>query len=180
MLTEIGGRDHADRNVIVGTRGVHVSGNLNFVYNNYIGTDRRGSVGLGVVDPTSIGIFVNSDSNVFESNVIGGYDTAVRLLTDNSGNQFLSNKIGTDRTGSTPIPNGVGLQIGGSGITTQVTIGGSASDANTIAYNTEQGILLTDANNVEIAHNAIHNNRVGIDTTSVSYTHLTLPTIYSV
>ena len=163
ILNEIGGSDHADRNVIVGTRGMNITGNVNAIYNNYIGTTRDGSVGLGIVDPSSIGIFVNSDGNTFENNIIGGYNTGVRLITDNSSNQFHSNKIGTDRTGNNAIANGLGIEIADA---TQLTIGGSAANGNVIAFNTGAGIELTDSDNVTISHNIIHSNLVGLETLS--------------
>ena len=163
LINEIGGTDHEDRNVIVGTRGLHITGNVNAIYNNYIGTSRDGSVGLGVVDPSSIGIFINSDSNTFEGNVIGGYNTGIRLITDNASNTFRSNKIGTSQAGSSPIPNGVGLEVVDA---TQLTIGGSSAEGNIIAFNTEAGIELTDSDNVTISHNTIRSNLIGIETRS--------------
>ena len=167
---EIGGNSHADRNVIVGTRGIHITGNLNAVSNNYIGTTRDGSTGLGVIDASSIGVFINSDANAIGEaavgNVISGYATGIRVLTDNSSNSFRNNKIGTDRTGNSPIPNTIGMEIVDA---TGMSIGGASGSGNVIAFNNDIGISFDDSADVTISHNIIHNNGIGIDSLSGAF-----------
>jgi len=153
----IGGPNPADRNVI--TANGFISGaNIDLegpsptiisgivIQGNYIGTNASGTAALGGANTK--GIFVYGATNVTiggaaagEGNVISGhgYDgidlSTFGCLSPTSAVVIQGNRIGTDATGTLPIPNGqFGVYVGCQTHDTQ--IGGTAPGAgNLIAYN---------------------------------------------
>ncbi len=141
------------------------------IQGNYIGTDVTGALDLGNVDD---GIDISSANNT-----IGGTTAATRNLISGNGqdgvdlvsltatsNVVQGNYIGIDATGSTDLGNsryGVVVHSGTSGN----TIGRTATGAgNTIVYNAQAGIGLSNAVGTgnRILGNAIHSNAgIGID-----------------
>jgi hypothetical protein len=113
------------------------------VSGNFIGTDPSGTV----ASPTGSAITIGGGPN----NVIGGTVPAARnLLSGNlnwgvglSGsahdNSIQGNLIGTQRDGTSALHNHFGIYV----LTgTDNRIGGSGGAANTIAFNTTQGVLV--------------------------------------
>ncbi len=176
----IGGATAAARNVISGNTSAGVGVSSSFcgtcvtgvvVQGNYIGTDVTGTLPLGNVT-RAIGI--NTAGNDVLDNVIaatGGDAVYYGSGLPNDGGVVQGNKIGTDATGTLPLPNtGWGLRV----LAGSLVIGGTgAGEANVIAYNgtTTQGGILIEGSGFTgnaIRANAIHDNAgLGIDLSPV-------------
>ncbi len=149
----IGGTSPADRILVSGgvlgggiflntTSGAASPTSNNVIQGNYIGTDRTGTAAL----PNINGIFVglNCTNNLIggtasgSGNLISGNGKFGIGISLSSSSTVQGNLIGTDATGSSPLPNGSALN-GGAGILIQGNgnvIGGAAAGAgNVIAYN---------------------------------------------
>ena len=169
----IGGATAAARNVISGNGNIGVNVSNSFagfsvtdvvIRGNYIGTDLTGTLPL----PNGIGIRINTGGNDLLDNVISGNNidaVACNSGVDNDGGLVRGNKIGTDVTGTLPLPNhGWGIRV----YAGQLQIGGTgAGQPNLIAYNgttTEGGIYLEGDTANTIRGNSIHDNAgLGID-----------------
>lgn len=143
----IGGSAAADSNLISGNNfdGVDLeSGSGNVIQGNKIGPDVTGNGVLGV---NQDGIEVDQDSpgNVIggpgrgEGNVISGAGAGVDV--DSSANTVQGNKIGTNATGETALPNaGTGIRVTGDAN----VIGGAApGQGNLVAGNEFSGITIS-------------------------------------
>jgi hypothetical protein len=170
----IGGDTAEARNVISGNTfiGVRVSNSFAglavtgiVIQGNYIGTDVTGTLPLG---NGTQAININTPGNDVLDNVVAA--TGGDAIVYNSGDPaddgvVQGNKVGTDATGTLPLPNagwGVrviagGLQVGGLG----------AGEANIIAFNgttTQGGVYIEGGLANTIRANAIHDNAgPGID-----------------
>ncbi len=163
----IGGTSPAARNLISANAnaGVGLSGSgaaTNVIQGNFIGTDATGTVAMGNVFVA--GVALTGPSNVVggpnpgEGNLISGNRRGVHIRnTAATGNLVQGNLIGTDRTGTSAIPNGNGspgdggviIQQGASGN----TVGGTAAgEGNVILGSDPSGVLIsglgTTANSV--------------------------------
>ncbi|NUP89114.1 MAG: right-handed parallel beta-helix repeat-containing protein [Candidatus Sumerlaeia bacterium] len=101
-------------------------------------------------DPFShvIGGFASTEANVISGNQIAGI-----LINNAVGVQVRGNRIGTNRAGNTPLPNGVGVHIFG----TSNVIGGIEPGAgNLISGNNVHGLLIVDGGN------AVQGNIIGL------------------
>src|SRR5207245_6428922 len=107
-----GGSTAAARNVISGNGGSILIENAgttgNLVQGNYVGTDITGTKAL----PNGDGILIEQTSNntiggstAGSGNLISGNGLYGVALPDATGNQVQGNFIGTDVTGTNPIPN---------------------------------------------------------------------------
>ncbi len=142
----IGGTTSGARNVISGNGSdairANSSDNGNAIEGNYIGTTASGLGALG----NGVGVdFYGSSTN----NIVGGTKAGERnVISANGGagvglfnpgtsaNTVEGNYIGTDKTGSAPLPNvGPGVVII-TGATNNLVGGTTAGAANIIAYNT--------------------------------------------
>jgi len=117
----IGGTEPSAGNLISGNAqtGLFVEGGtLNLVQGNTIGTDITGEVAI----PNAVkGVFIgfSASHNTFggsdpgSGNLISGNgDIGIFLQNETSvGNVILGNHIGTNRTGSSPLPNDIGVLI---------------------------------------------------------------------
>jgi hypothetical protein len=136
--------------------------------NNYIGTDSLGASGMGNTD---YGVYIGFFS---VSNRIGGVDgvsgnvisgnglTGITLNESSVSNTLIAgNKIGTDASGTTAIPNGgSGVGISGSRST---TIGGTNAWAgNVVSGNDGEGIIIGSA-----SLTVVQGNTIGADVTGV-------------
>jgi parallel beta-helix repeat protein len=164
----IGGTSPAARNVISGSASTGVflgsgGGTGHVVLGNYIGTDASGSTaipnnGYGVDVSSSPGMTIGGGApgagNLISGNTLGGVSLG-GLFT--SGNVVQGNRIGTDSTGSLPIPSGnYGVQIQGS---SDNTIGGPMpGEGNLIAFHGLDGVYVNNATGNTIRGNAIFEN----------------------
>jgi len=166
--TTIGGTAPGAGNLISGNRGpgVSIGGTNNLIQGNFFGTDASGTQALG----NETGIAVSGDNNL-----IGGTFPEARNLisgngiADNRGygialgggpdNKIEGNYIGTDVTGTKPIPNHIGIGLGGSGN----SIGGlEPGSGNLVSGNSDQGIyLISQIGSTE--GNVIQGNYIGTD-----------------
>jgi hypothetical protein len=143
----------------------------NTISGDFIGTDTGGTAAHG----NSIGVLVNSSGNTIGGTaavslaagagnlVSGNTSDGVRISTATAtGNLVEGNFIGTNLAGTTALGNGgVGLSISQS-TTGNNTVGGTASGAgNVISGNTNEGILLSQANNTLVEGSLIGTDKTG-------------------
>ncbi len=175
----IGGTAPGEGNVISGNGWTGISIQLgsadgNVIQGNLIGTDASGTVAIGN-SIHGIDIFNGGPDN----NVIGGTTAAARnIISGNlnrgivigsggsSGTTVSGNYIGSDISGTLPLPNvqgGIRIREGATGS----VIGGTATGSgNLIAFNSGDGIEIKDAGTTAnaIQGNRIHSNTgLGID-----------------
>ena len=168
----IGGTTAAVRNVISGNRSNAIALTTtagNVVEGNYIGTDSTGTVKLG---NGSDGIVISVGGNTIggsqagAGNVISGNAGAGMLINYSSaaslGNVIQGNLIGTDKSGTLPIPNiGQGINIGneGDGGFNNLIGGTTAAVRNVISGNKGGGIATGGSG----TGNLIEGNYIGVD-----------------
>ena len=175
----IGGMDPGAGNLLSGnTRGglyISSGGTGNAVEGNFIGTDLSGTRAV----PNGYGFFVFSGSDIQiggaqagAGNLISGnlHDGISLIDSFASGNRIEGNRIGTDVSGTLPLPNldnGVNLvNESALGAPHDNTIGGTVGAAgNLIAYNGHDGILIDTGTGNAIRRNMIfgHDSGLGID-----------------
>ncbi len=183
--TLIGGSAAGARNVISGNTGdgitVAQSGAGNRILGNFIGTDITGTMAL----PNNFGIDAALTESIDiggpapgEGNVISGNNQAIILNNGIAGSVIQGNLIGTDATGTLPLPNNMSILLNTLD-TTDVVIGGPGpGEGNVIAFNrgvpSIGGILFTGGIwnlglRVTIRGNSIHDNfGIGIDNSDSS------------
>jgi hypothetical protein len=148
----IGGNSAQTRNTISGNDGygVDVEGNMasnNIVQGNYIGTSGAGTAAIG----NNLGGLVITDAPFntvggttgTSGNLISGNNSIGLWLTRSGHNVVQGNLIGSDKTGTAPLPNGAdaGVIIAYSA---DNTIGGTVAVArNVISGNSGHGVLIT-------------------------------------
>jgi parallel beta-helix repeat protein len=117
----IGGTEPGAGNLISGNArtGLYIDGGtLNWVQGNTIGTDLTGEVAIpNVVYGVVIGFGASNNtiggSDPGGGNLISGNgDIGILVQNETSvGNHILGNRIGTNRTGTSPLPNDIGVLI---------------------------------------------------------------------
>lgn len=168
----IGGVAPNNPNVISGNRGNGItitSGQVissqNLIIGNFIGTDPTGQVargnlgnGIQVTNGTqnTIGGSAAGQRNVISGNGSGGIQIGVNGSQQAQNTQVLGNLIGTNSTGLAALANhGNGITI----FSSNNTIGGfGAGTGNTVASNTQSGVLVNAGSGNAILGNAIFNN----------------------
>ena len=179
----VGGLAPADRNVISGL-STGISGGVNFanvlitVQGNLVGTSKSGtaavanqtgyrSSGAGGGNVASqIGGATLPARNVFSGNTGTGINISNGGVgtTSTAINSFIKgNLIGTDATGTSPIPNGIGVEVTNG---PNFSVGGlAAGEGNTIAFNSGAGVFLQSSiDGLSVLSNSIHDNGgLGID-----------------
>lgn len=164
----IGGTDPGDRNIISGNTQYGVlmldpNTSNNIVLGNYIGVSKNGAVAISNAI-AGVGIWGGSRNNTVggadagAGNVISGNGYGVLVSDTNTfGNSVLGNLIGTDATGTLPIPNEFGVGILGGARTN--SIGGAR---NIIAGNQSYGIVIAGQ---QTSFNQVQANYIGSDHT---------------
>ena len=181
----VGGLTPADRNVISGNQtgiGVGLSPFANVqatVQGNLIGTDKAGTSAI----PNQSGYASAGCNGGNATGLIGGTTAAARNIvsgnalvgvsigncgvgtSNTSTNSFVKgNFVGTDVTGTAPLPNGIGVEIASG---PNIMVGGlAAGEPNLIAFNTSAGVSLQSLfnNGLSVLSNVIHSNGgLGID-----------------
>jgi len=153
----IGGPNPADRNLLSGNLGGGVilpfpSTTGHLIQGNYIGTDVTGTVALNVGTP--LGLRNIGGANVIGNLVSGNLGGGIALFDNNI---VQGNLVGTQRDGTSPLPNGNfgGINLQGDGS----TIGGGAGQGNVIAFNVNSGIdSQTNISGNRITQNSIYSN----------------------
>ena len=161
----IGGSTPEERNIISGNRvyGCIYYGNCsnNNICGNYIGTDINGEIAM----PNATGICVDGSShqNIMENNVLSGNRSyglfIVTRGTDD--NIFRGNFVGTNASGTSALPNDVGLMLAADA-KRNIIGGDSESDRNIFSGNLYAGIEITD---LGTENNIIKGNYIGVDAT---------------
>jgi trimeric autotransporter adhesin len=173
LYNTVGGTTAVDRDVISANagNGVELDGRGggsclgNVVLGDMIGTDVSGGHPLGnssgvVINEASENMIGGAAGNVISGNVVG---SGVRVLDGSVGNQVWGNKIGTNAAGTSPVPNGTGIEI--SGGSQGNSIGGPAGpDANIISDNFGDGVDVRDASTGfnHIVGNTLTSNAAGV------------------
>ena len=138
----IGGTIAAMRNVISGnlSYGVEGTGNGNAVQGNFIGTNATGTAAIAAIDNGPIGVELRGSNNLIggtspgSGNLISGNKWGIAAATTIQGNL-----IGTDVTGTSKVPNMIGIQMPGAQL-----IGGLTPGAgNVISGNQFIGVSLS-------------------------------------
>lgn len=164
----IGGTAAADGNVVSGNTqvgiliaGAGTSGNV--VERNLVGTTATGATALpnGAGLQLGLGATGNTVGASGFGNVVSGNAGSGVTITDSgtSGNVLAGNLIGTNASGTGPLPNATGVLVAGgasSNVVGATTLGG----ANLISGNTSVGVHLTGA---LTASNVVEGNYVGPD-----------------
>jgi parallel beta-helix repeat protein len=156
--------NRVERNVLSGngSNGIVIGGGAynNVVYGNLIGTDKTGTVATGGQPGGGLDL-----ANGAHHNTVGGLDEAKRNVISGNGidgvflegpatqhNVVQGNYIGTDVSGTAPIPNSWGMWI----------LNGAPNNTisgNLIRYNTSHGVEVSySAQGSEIASNTISQN----------------------
>jgi hypothetical protein len=149
--------------------GIVLAGSHSSVCSNFIGTDLAGTA----ADPNRVGIEVSGDYETIGGNhccggagnlISGNYENGIVNL--GSDNHIAGNLIGTDATGTGPLPNGAaGIRVAGTAAATLIGGSGEAGPGNTIAFNSGPGVLVDPgATSTEIIANSIFQNEgLGIE-----------------
>jgi parallel beta-helix repeat protein len=131
----IGGATAAARNLISGNSGGIAATNnasTTVIHGNYIGTDVTGTLPVPNINGISMTLAAAAigGSGPGEGNLISGNTGDGIVLTVGSGSTVRGNLIGTDASGTQPLPNDTGISLG----QTNVTVGGTgAGEGNVVA-----------------------------------------------
>jgi trimeric autotransporter adhesin len=145
----IGGSTSSARNVLsVNRYGILANANDTIIQGNYIGTDATGILDRGnVFDGIEVGgTFCSILENLISGNDRYGIGTSIAP----ANGLIRANRIGTDATGTAPIPNAsIGVRIDG----TLNTV-----EENTIAFNAFAGVVVYS--DIIPQSNGIHRNSI--------------------
>jgi len=150
------------------------------VEGNLIGTTEAGDAGYPGGAGTAGVSIRESETTVVRDNVISGirkegvnhyagdvFGVGISVFGPNSGVEVLGNRVGTDVTGTSAVPNFSGISLGWfQGDPSGAAIGGAApGEGNTIAFNETSGVVVAGSiEGVTIQGNSIHSNGgLGID-----------------
>jgi hypothetical protein len=172
----IGGTTPAARNLLVGRsfHGVELGGDGatgNRVEGNLIGTDVTGTASLGATY-FGLNVFDGANGNVIggtapnAGNVISGNGSwGVALQRGASRNRVEGNYIGTDASGTAPLPNlSDGIRIDAEG-TDNVVGGADPAARNVISGNEDDGVEIDGA---DAEGNVLQGNYIGVDVTGTA------------
>lgn len=148
-----------EQNLISGNKhGINIIGNKNYIYNNRIGTNFKGTESL----PNETGILLQDalENIIGTGNLISGNTIGIllssRSFSETQKNYILGNFIGTDITGKMSIPNKTGIYIRGS--SNNIIGGKRIHHKNLISGNKGAGLSFSAANG-----NAVIGNFIGSD-----------------
>ncbi|MBK9190937.1 MAG: hypothetical protein IPM77_05140 [Crocinitomicaceae bacterium] len=143
------------------TAGIEITdaANNNIISANFIGIDPSGNAtytqtaGVLVSSTSGIDNVIGQDITDGE-NIISGNSMGIHL--DGAVHTFIyNNKIGTNNTGTFPVPNVNGIQLTNAGFN---TIGGNGLKQNLISGNSQNGILMSGISSTQ---NEITGNLIG-------------------
>ncbi|TYB76448.1 T9SS type A sorting domain-containing protein [Bizionia myxarmorum] len=160
-----------DTNVLSGNSvsGIYLgsSSTTNQITANFIGTDSGGLFSI----PNGKGIENRGANNTIggttalQRNIISGNAAyGINIFGDAAtGNSVTGNYIGTDITGTLPIPNNIGLRILES--SSNIVGGSLVSERNIISGNSSDGVLIASELSI---NNQVLGNYIGTDVTGTS------------
>jgi len=166
----IGGTAALDANTIFSNKsnGIQITGDYNLVEGNFIGTNSSGTtpagnLGDGVLiiaqaTGNTIGGTAGGSRNIISGNHANGVQIFGGGLGYGAGNTVQGNYIGTDESGTIPVPNledGVSI-IGAEPTDGYITIGG-----NLVSGNAENGISIDASTGIQIDGNYIGTDKNG-------------------
>jgi CSLREA domain-containing protein len=178
----IGGTTPGTGNVISGNgqngiflRSTSATGNV--IRGNYIGIDAAGTAALGN-GWRGVRLVQGAAGNAIgQGNVISANGwQGISVATAGTANAIAGNRIGTNASGTAPLPNGMeGIQVSG-------TVGLNIGPGNLIAYHGTSGVWVdgSSAWDVAITRNSIHSNGWGIRLTGGANQNIAPPTITAV
>ncbi|MBX7103672.1 MAG: FG-GAP-like repeat-containing protein [Gemmataceae bacterium] len=164
----IGGAGPFEGNVISGNNvGIYSRSWSSVIVGNFIGTTASGNSAAG----NAIGIQFRSAFHVIgganpgEGNLISGNSKIGIDLGGSVEVRVFGNKIGTDVSGSTAVPNGIGISAGSYGASFAKIGSVEPNTGNLIAFNSGAGVLITKNSDFNsVLGNSIHSNGgLGID-----------------
>lgn len=146
--TTVGGTSPSERNLISGNSNMGVligpGSSDTQIVGNYVGTDTTG----GKIISNGNGIQIDEINGSTRNTIGGDAPGSGNVISGNFGSGILvwgeavvqGNRIGTDATGRSPLPNGTGVRTIGTGFT---VIGGSpAGSGNLISGNRFEGVSI--------------------------------------
>jgi parallel beta-helix repeat protein len=159
----IGGTQAWQRNIVSDNLdGISMMGegtSRNRVIGNYVGTDVSGTIGLGNRG-RGIGIEVSASANLVQGNLSSGNGGAGILISDRGAdyNVIIGNQVGTDASGTQPIPNEwVGVIVGEGSFN---RIGGTAPGEGNLISGNDIGVTVGGSN---APGNLVLGNLIGTD-----------------
>ena len=162
----IGGDTPAERNIISGNDGCGVnlvSGTLNVVSGNYVGTDGAGTAAIANTvtgvrffdDSNTVGGLTVGERNIISGNAANGVD-----FFPGSSNTVVGNYIGTDVTGLVDLGNTSAGVYASAGSATNTIGGSTTAHRNVISGNNGNGVLIDGAGT---DGNIVQGNYIGVD-----------------
>lgn len=138
---------------------VQMVGNNNTLSSCFIGTDVTGTSGVGsgvgvIINRNATGNLIGGDTPN-DRNIISGNATGIQVDIGASGNTIKGNYIGTNKAGTSVIPNS------GFGIDIQPTANNNNIQDNLISGNGMAGVSITVANGTIIKGNKIGTDAAG-------------------
>jgi len=166
---QIGGTAVGSGNVVSGHFGdaINLSAGADgtILQGNRIGTDPSGMLavpnsGSGVSISGANGVVVGGPAPGAGNLISGNFGDGLTIL--GTGNVVQGNLVGTDSSGSAPLPNGQGILLGNAFDTAVGGVG--PGEANVIAYSLGSGVVVDGGAGNAIRGNAIYANALlGID-----------------
>jgi hypothetical protein len=179
----IGGQGDGDGNLVSGNSvdgilitpatGVGAGAPVgNRIEGNLIGTDSAGTTplpnegdGVEIRDASTntIGGTATGAGNVISGNIGAGVRVATVYRDAADGNSIVANQIGTDALGTLELGNGANGVYIDDASDNRIGAGGdpiwsTAGFPNTIAFNDDNGVIITGGDGNQLEHNAIHDN----------------------
>jgi hypothetical protein len=134
-------------------------------------TTQPGYIGVPLIElyganAGGVAFIITGGGTTIKGFVLNSWPSAAISSVSNN-NTIQGNYIGTDLSGTTAMPNGVGIIIGPPSSTTSATnnlIGGTTAAArNVISGNDNQGIVVNGNNGGDASNNVIAGNYIGIN-----------------
>ena len=125
----------------------------------------------GTGAPTESGLSITGGTSTVRGLVVNGWATGISL-TGGGGDLVAGDRIGTDTTGTSAVPNNIGISLHAPtatiGATSSSTPGTCSGDCNVISGNTSAGVSSADVDLPLPARSQIVGNFVGTDVTGQS------------
>lgn len=166
----VGGTTVADRNIASGNEHIGirvVDADSNYIWGNYVGTDREGNYRIGNYDGISV-------EGTAKNNVIGGNTPAHRNVVSGNYaygipfignavfyNEVYGNYIGTNAAGTAAIPNTYGVLFD-DGSSYNIVGSNNVGERNIISGNSGYGVFIY---NYGTHDNIVEGNYIGTDVT---------------